>query len=139
MAELFMTPKSGSPLDEGYETAEENLSDSEFSVSRQNLFEEEYEEQIPKEKIMKRINSHKGMKSCQLAKQLSCKWTTGAGPRIGCVRDYPSELQFRALEEVSLSPRSAYLSPRKPNCTTPSSFCREGADNVGLTSARVGS
>ncbi|XP_047337844.1 IQ domain-containing protein IQM4-like [Impatiens glandulifera] len=40
-----------------------------------------------------------------LAKRLSCKWSTGAGPRIGCVRDYPTELQFRALEHVNLSPR----------------------------------
>ncbi|KAL6974559.1 hypothetical protein U1Q18_028744 [Sarracenia purpurea var. burkii] len=40
-----------------------------------------------------------------LAKRLSCKWTTGTGPRIGCVRDYPTELQFRALEQVNLSPR----------------------------------
>ncbi|KAM2061232.1 hypothetical protein FF2_045810 [Malus domestica] len=38
---------------------------------------------------------------------LSCKWTTGAGPRIGCVRDYPAELQIQALEQVNLSPRVA--------------------------------
>ncbi|KAF5180269.1 Iq domain-containing protein iqm1 [Thalictrum thalictroides] len=38
-------------------------------------------------------------------KRLSCKWSTGAGPRIGCVRDYPNELQYRALEHVNLSPR----------------------------------
>ncbi|KAJ9183803.1 hypothetical protein P3X46_007610 [Hevea brasiliensis] len=37
--------------------------------------------------------------------RLPCKWTTGAGPRIGCVRDYPTELQSRALEQVNLSPR----------------------------------
>lgn len=42
-----------------------------------------------------------------LAKRLSCKWSTGTGPRIGCVRDYPTELQFRALEQVNLSPRIA--------------------------------
>ncbi|XP_059633133.1 IQ domain-containing protein IQM1-like [Cornus florida] len=42
-----------------------------------------------------------------LAKRLSCKWTTGTGPRIGCVRDYPPELQSRALEQVNLSPRTA--------------------------------
>ncbi|XP_002514129.2 IQ domain-containing protein IQM1 [Ricinus communis] len=36
---------------------------------------------------------------------LTCNWTTGAGPRIGCVRDYPTELQSRALEQVNLSPR----------------------------------
>lgn len=40
-----------------------------------------------------------------LAKRLSYKWTTGVGPRIGCVRDYPSELQSKALEQVNLSPR----------------------------------
>lgn len=40
-----------------------------------------------------------------LGRRLSCKWTTGAGPRIGCVRDYPAELQFKALEQVNLSPR----------------------------------
>ncbi|KAK8504811.1 hypothetical protein V6N13_056123 [Hibiscus sabdariffa] len=63
-------------------------------------------EAIAAESILQRINSKKGMKSYQLGKQLSCKWTTGAGPRIGCVRDFPSELQFRALEQVNLSPRS---------------------------------
>ncbi|PPD85276.1 hypothetical protein GOBAR_DD17786 [Gossypium barbadense] len=42
-----------------------------------------------------------------MAKRLSCKWTTGVGPRIGCVRDYPSELQWKALEQVNLSPRVA--------------------------------
>ncbi|CAH9143377.1 unnamed protein product [Cuscuta epithymum] len=36
-----------------------------------------------------------------------CKWSTGNGPRIGCVRDYPTELQCRALEQVNLSPRVA--------------------------------
>ncbi|GAB2291844.1 hypothetical protein Dimus_026095 [Dionaea muscipula] len=40
-----------------------------------------------------------------MAHRLSCKWTTGAGPRIGCVRDYPVDLQSRALEHVNLSPR----------------------------------
>lgn len=61
---------------------------------------------IPKEAILKRINSHKGMNSYQLGKQLSCKWTSGAGPRIGCLRDYPPKLQFRCLEKSNLSPRS---------------------------------
>ncbi|KAL8159484.1 hypothetical protein V2J09_001021, partial [Rumex salicifolius] len=64
------------------------------------------DEEVAKESILKRINSHKEMRSYQLGKQLSCKWTSGAGPRISCVRDYPSELQFRALEQVNLSPRS---------------------------------
>lgn len=65
---------------------------------------------VTEESILKRINSKKETKSFQLGKQLSCKWTTGAGPRIGCVRDYPSELQFQALEQVNLSPRSASVS-----------------------------
>ncbi|GMJ00879.1 hypothetical protein like AT3G13600 [Hibiscus trionum] len=75
-------------------------------------------EAIAAESILQRINSKKGMKSYQLGKQLSCKWTTGAGPRIGCVRDFPSKLQFRALERVNLSPRSnghtkSYFSPHQ--------------------------
>ncbi|CAL0325526.1 unnamed protein product [Lupinus luteus] len=39
-----------------------------------------------------------------LSKRLSHKWCSGAGPRIGCVRDYPEHLQSRALEQVNLSP-----------------------------------
>lgn len=44
-------------------------------------------------------------------KRLTCKWSTGAGPRIGCVRDYPGHLQTRALEQVNLSPRPASARP----------------------------
>ncbi|CAI9093718.1 OLC1v1029270C5 [Oldenlandia corymbosa var. corymbosa] len=44
-----------------------------------------------------------------LAKRLSCKWTSGVGPRIGCVRDYPMQLQFEALEKVNLSPRTSLV------------------------------
>ncbi|KAM0828367.1 hypothetical protein ACQ4PT_067600 [Festuca glaucescens] len=75
---------------------------------------------VPREKILQRINSKKDMKSYQLGKQLSFKWTTGAGPRIGCVRDYPSELQAHALEQMNLSPRcsigaacSRFASPQR--------------------------
>ncbi|XP_054820886.1 IQ domain-containing protein IQM2-like [Prosopis cineraria] len=81
-------------------------------------------ESIPAESILKRINSHQGMKSYQLGRQLSCKWTTGAGPRIGCVRDYPSELQFRALEQVNLSPRSRGLSKSSLSPRTPTGLSR---------------
>ncbi|KAJ9190344.1 hypothetical protein P3X46_001560 [Hevea brasiliensis] len=45
-----------------------------------------------------------------LHKPLSCKWSTGAGPRIGCVREYPAELQLQALEHVNLSPRLVHKS-----------------------------
>lgn len=40
-----------------------------------------------------------------LAKPLACNWSSGVGPRIGCVRDYPTDLQSLALEKVNLSPR----------------------------------
>lgn len=43
-----------------------------------------------------------------MSKRMSRKWSTGAGPRIGCVREYPTELQFRALEQVKLSPRVSF-------------------------------
>uniref|UniRef100_A0A251SSP5 Calmodulin-binding family protein n=1 Tax=Helianthus annuus TaxID=4232 RepID=A0A251SSP5_HELAN len=62
---------------------------------------------VPKKSILQRIGSHKGTKSFQLGRQLSSKWSTGAGPRIGCLRDYPTELQSHALEQANLSPKSA--------------------------------
>ncbi|MED6208895.1 IQ domain-containing protein iqm6 [Stylosanthes scabra] len=103
-----------------YGTAEESLIDEEeFMVLKSHLFEEQDEEEdetenpIPKENIMKRIDSHKGMKSYQLANHLSSKWTTGAGPRIGCLRDYPAELQFRILEHQHLSPKRGRTTPSK--------------------------
>ncbi|CAN6893645.1 unnamed protein product [Brassica oleracea] len=65
---------------------------------------------IPEESILKRINSKKESRHFQLGKQISCKWTTGPGPRIGCVRYYLSELQFQALEQVNSSLRSASVS-----------------------------
>ena len=69
--------------------------------------------EVPKSKILERINSKKAAKSYQLGHQLSLKWSTGAGPRIGCVADYPVELRMQALEFVNLSPRTP---------PTPSSF-----------------
>ncbi|XP_042492492.1 IQ domain-containing protein IQM2-like [Macadamia integrifolia] len=121
---------------DGYETSEESAgTEHDYMVPKRNLFEEDQEdceeEICPKEIILQRINSHKG-KSYQLGKQLSCKWTTGAGPRIGCVRDYPSELQLRVLERVNLSPRSARansspknLSGLSPKVSTPTTLCRK--------------
>ena len=102
---------------------------------KRNLFAEDgYEDhylddlaEVPEALILSRINSKRAMHSYQLGKQLHFHWSTGAGPRIGCVRDYPSELQFRALEEVSLSPRGGgcrparFPSPR-PGALTPNSI-----------------
>lgn len=62
--------------------------------------------EVPKTAILQRINSKKAAKSYQLGHQLSLKWTTGAGPRIGCVADYPVEVRVQALEFVNLSPRN---------------------------------
>jgi hypothetical protein len=62
--------------------------------------------EVPKTAILQRINSKKAAKSYQLGNQLSCKWSSGAGPRIGCVADYPVELRVHALEFVNLSPRN---------------------------------
>lgn len=62
--------------------------------------------EVPKSKILERINSKTAAKSYQLGHQLSLKWSTGAGPRIGCVADYPVEVRMQALEFVNLSPRT---------------------------------
>ncbi|KAJ6743122.1 IQ DOMAIN-CONTAINING PROTEIN IQM6 [Salix viminalis] len=143
-----------SPGEDGYETAEDSfLTEEDFMVTKHNLFaedeEEEDEEPVPKEKILKRIDSHKGMKSYQLAEHLSSKWTTGAGPRIGCMRDYPSELQFRVLEHANLSPRSrsdnpsprtsSRFSPKvsSPMVLTPASLCKETSSRSSLAPDQV--
>ncbi|CAM0871454.1 unnamed protein product [Alopecurus aequalis] len=82
---------------------------------------------VPEDKIMHRINSKMAHRSYQLGQQLSFRWTTGAGPRIGCVRDYPPELQFRSLEQVSLSPRGGAGQPRKSPCAPPLALSPLGA------------
>lgn len=101
--------------DEGFETAEDSLlSEDDFMYPKLNLFEiygyRESDEPISHATILKRIHSHKRTKSYQLGEHLQLKWTTGAGPRIGCVRDYPSRLQFQVLEHVQLSPRKRHYS-----------------------------
>lgn len=114
--------------EDGYETTEEILPEEQFLCTKINLFGEEDDEEdrkpIPKEKIMRRIDSHKGLKSYQLAQQLSSKWSTGAGPRISCMRDYPSELQFRVLEQANFTPRSR-TSRFSPSVLTATSLCKE--------------
>ncbi|CAH9099408.1 unnamed protein product [Cuscuta europaea] len=66
--------------------------------------------EVPKTAILQRINSKNASSSYQLGKQLSRTWSTGAGPRIGCVADYPVELRLQALELTNLSP------PTPPPC-----------------------
>ncbi|KAK8948969.1 hypothetical protein KSP39_PZI005835 [Platanthera zijinensis] len=50
-------------------------------------------------------NGDKAEEAFDFRQRLPCKWSTGHGPRIGCVRDYPVDLQCKALEQVNLSPR----------------------------------
>ncbi|CAL4911599.1 unnamed protein product [Urochloa decumbens] len=59
---------------------------------------------VPQKAILERIKSKSESKSYQLGHKLSMKWSTGAGPRIGCVLDYPAELRMQAMEMVDLSP-----------------------------------
>ncbi|KAK7280818.1 hypothetical protein RIF29_08327 [Crotalaria pallida] len=85
------------------------------TTPKQSFYDDEnHVESIPKDSILKRIssiNSHiEETKTYQLGKRLSCKWSTGAGPRISCVRDYPYQLQIQALAQVNLSPRNGYHS-----------------------------
>ncbi|KAL6901785.1 hypothetical protein ACP4OV_004661 [Aristida adscensionis] len=88
---------------------------------------------VSQEKILHRISSKMGTHSYQLGNQLSFRWTTGAGPRIGCVRAYPPELQFRSLEQVSLSPRGGAAparllgTPRQSPCAPHASPAPMGA------------
>ncbi|XP_030458630.2 IQ domain-containing protein IQM2-like [Syzygium oleosum] len=113
---------------DGYETTEEPFaSEPNYNILKPNSFNKHKENEVettPEELVLQRINSHKESKSSQPVKQLSCKWTTGAGPRIGYVRDHPPELRARALEHVNLSPRSAgfsrsYFSPQSASAVTP--------------------
>lgn len=124
-----------SSTDDGYETAEESLlTEEDFMVPKANLFDDECQDEeghnlVLKEQILHRINSHKSMRSYQLGKQLSSRWSTGAGPRIGCMRDYPSELRLSIMEQANLSPRhkpvnSAFkeISRFAPVASTPADF-----------------
>ncbi|KAI3838703.1 hypothetical protein MKX03_035542, partial [Papaver bracteatum] len=78
---------------------------------------------VPEKKILERINSKKATSSYQLGHQLSLKWSTGAGPRIGCVADYPAELRRQAFEFVNLSPRTTPAASRQLAGFFPSSAC----------------
>ncbi|KAL3752042.1 hypothetical protein ACJRO7_012802 [Eucalyptus globulus] len=113
---------------DGHETTEEpSVSEPNYIVPKPNWFDEHGENEVettPEELVVQRINSHKESKSSQQVMQFPYKWTTGAGPRIGYVRDYPLEVQARALEHVNLSPRSAgfsrsYSSPQTASAVTP--------------------
>ncbi|KAG8376167.1 hypothetical protein BUALT_Bualt09G0035100 [Buddleja alternifolia] len=77
--------------------------ESEYNLNLSQDTKTSHKDAPPKEQETT-VHDHKEF---NFAKRMSCKWSTGAGPRIGCVREYPTELQFRALEQVNLSPRLA--------------------------------
>ncbi|KAL8160865.1 hypothetical protein V2J09_012354 [Rumex salicifolius] len=98
---LFVTSEGGAP-EKGDEQAED--------VSEDTIPADRVSEPKP-EHFESKAEAKKDEPMFNMARRLSCKWTTGAGPRIGCVRDYPADLQCRALEHVNLSPRVAYGPP----------------------------
>ncbi|KAF0916249.1 hypothetical protein E2562_005868 [Oryza meyeriana var. granulata] len=57
---------------------------------------------IVKEVLVENKDTEEAPKMASLP---SFKWATSNGARIGCVRDYPADLQSMALEHVNLSPR----------------------------------
>ncbi|KAK9734222.1 hypothetical protein RND81_04G123900 [Saponaria officinalis] len=67
---------------------------------------------VPREAILKRINSRNAESSYELGHQIHRSWSTGVGPRLGCIADYPFQLRFHALE---LTERS----PRRPSSSSP--------------------
>ncbi|CAA7397070.1 unnamed protein product [Spirodela intermedia] len=76
---------------------------------------------VPQNVILKRINSRKEATSYQLGHQLSLKWSTGAGPRIGCIADYPTQVRKQALEILNLSPRAPARTPQRGSSSQPPS------------------
>ncbi|VVB10595.1 unnamed protein product [Arabis nemorensis] len=77
----------------------------EYSSFKSTADEEEEPKEVSEEVEMPSEQEERARRVFDPAKRLSCKWSSGVGPRIGCVRDYPMELQAQALEQVSLSPR----------------------------------
>ncbi|KAL8246405.1 hypothetical protein R6Q59_007621 [Mikania micrantha] len=109
---------------DGYEAAEDSFNSQQNCTS--SMHDQLSDEDEPcMDNVFQRINSHKETNCFQLGRQLSRKWSTGAGPRIRCLRDYPTELQSQALEQANLSPKSAPSSLRFANnvlCSSPLSF-----------------
>lgn len=113
---------------DGYEAAEDLFDSQQNHTPSVHELSDDEDEPCIDENVLQRINSHKETNSLQLGRQLSCTWSTGAGPRIGCLRDYPTELQSHALEQANLSPKSAPSSLRftyTELCTSPLSFENE--------------
>ena len=78
-----------------FESLEATISSKDTAISKANT----------EEKVGPNSTKAEASKVKEEAKPLSWTWTTGLGPRIGCVREYPTKLQVQALEQLHLSPR----------------------------------
>lgn len=58
-------------------------------------------------------------KMMMASRRPSFKWSTPTGARIGCLQNYPADVQSMALEQVNLSPRVAAVAP-SPRLPIPS-------------------
>ncbi|XP_074566657.1 IQ domain-containing protein IQM3-like [Curcuma longa] len=112
------TPQLALPLEATRMAASEPTAESESAVQLQVKYQrtlsgglQSPRTDVSKKAILERINSKRKASSYQLGHQLSSKWCSGAGPRIGCVADYPFEVRLQALEFVNLSPK--ILTPPK--------------------------
>ncbi|KAI9192850.1 hypothetical protein LWI28_028459 [Acer negundo] len=94
-------------------TAESTNTES-LNVSEQEAFSDAITADNQQDGSMDNNTSNVEAPVYDLSKRLSCKWNSGVGPRIGCVRDYPMKLQSQALEQVNLSPRATPGSSRCP-------------------------
>lgn len=80
-----------------------------------------WKSQVQEAEILERVKSRKDLSSYELRHQLSLRWSTEVGPRIGCVADYPRKVRLTALELVDPSPGNH--PPAKPsNFAFPNAF-----------------
>jgi len=126
--------RKDSPTEQAKLTYRRNLSGGLHSAKDTN---------VSQKAILERIKSKSESESYQLGLNLSLKWSTGAGPRIGCVKDYPTELRIQALEMVDLLAGASRV-PHTPllaqaqECHDPASRLRSLEDDL-ITCALHGS
>lgn len=66
---------------------------------------------VTQKELLQRIESKREASSYQLGHQVSLKWSTGAGPQIGCIADYPHNLKEQAVEFIHLPSKDLQSSP----------------------------
>ncbi|TVU26907.1 hypothetical protein EJB05_29478 [Eragrostis curvula] len=121
--ELILPPNNSKEGDEGGNAPAEQAKPT-YQRTLSGGLQSPKATEVPQKAIFERMKSKReSSKSYQLGHRLSLKWSTGAGPRIGCVKDYPMELRAQAMEMVDLSPRGSTpsASRRPPSCFSPTS------------------